>query len=202
VVGCIYVGLVSGTLMNIAPAYGILVGLDQRDAVLLAAAIQLGSLLLQWPMGFLADRLDARVIMLGSASVVTVATGLLLGLPSVPWLDPGRWQLLMFALVGGAAIPLYTVAVVHAYHRMGPEAAVGLSAGLLLLWGLGSAIGPLTATGFMQLFGPHGLLIYLVLLSGGLVPYLAIRLRRKPSPARAERPAMPPLPDVAPGGKR
>lgn len=74
VIGCLYVGLMGGALTNVAPAYGILIGLDQRWAILLTAGIQIGALMLQWPLGLLADRIESRIIMLAATSSVVLCT--------------------------------------------------------------------------------------------------------------------------------
>lgn len=201
VIGCLYVGMMSGPLLNVAPAYGILIGLDQKAAILLTASIQIGALLLQWPMGFLSDKLDSRIIML-CAAVIAVCASLALGAAlhfNVP--HPQRWQYGLFAVIGAGSIPLYTVAVTHAYFKIGRERALGLSAGLLFLWGTGSAIGPLAATGFMQVVGPRGLLLYTGVLSLCVAIYLAIRLSKRP-PSEAEREARPvAMPDIVPGAR-
>lgn len=182
VVGCLYVGLVGGPLTNVAPAYGILSGLDQRATILLTAGIQLGALLLQWPMSLLADRVASRLIMLIAVSIVAVAACLLGTLLQLDVSQSRVWLFALFALIGGCSIPLYTVAVTHAYFRMGRDHAVGLSAQLLFLWGAGSAIGPLAATLLMQLLGPQGMLVYLVGLSVAVAIYIALRITRNPSP--------------------
>lgn len=200
VVGCVYVGLMGGAMTNVTPAYGILIGLDQKAAILLTASIQIGALLVQWPMGMVADRLDSRIIMLSTACVVVAAV---LGLGAVLYFGTSNdrlWFYGLFALIGGS-FSLYTVAVTHAYLRMGQERAVGLSAALLLLWGIGSAIGPLAAAVFMQLVGPHGLLVYAGVLSTGTAAYLAWRMLKKPPPVQADsdRSPRPPLiPDLSP----
>jgi len=186
VVGCLYVGLVSGPLTNVVPAYGILTGLDQRTTILLTAGIQMGALLMQWPMSLLADRVASRLIMLVAVSIVTVAAALLMTLLTF---DPAQgriWLFGLFALIGGCSIPLYTVAVTHAYLRIGRDQAVGLSAQLLFLWGAGSALGPLAAASLMQLLGPQGMLAYLMGLSAVVAIYIALRISRKPSPAFVE----------------
>lgn len=185
VIGCLYVGLMGGPLVNVAPAYGILIGLDQRAAILLTASVQIGALLLQWPTGLLADRLDSRIIMLAAAGTVVaalVALGITLYLGSLHLLS----LLALFAIVGAGSIPLYTVAVTHAFVRLKDEQPVGLSAGLLFLWGVGSTIGPLAGSAAMQLIGPQGLPIYFAVLSIGLCVFLAIRLVRKPAPGAGE----------------
>jgi len=199
VVGCLYVGMTGGPLTSVAPAYGILAGLDQRATILLTASIQIGALLLQWPMSLLADRVASRLIMLVAASIVALAAA---GLVTLLQLDPahGRiWLFVLFALIGGCSIPLYTVAVTHAYFRIGRDQAVGLSAQLLFLWGTGSAIGPLAATLLMQFAGPQGMLIYLVTLSVAVAIYIALRISRNPSPplVEGERAATAPtIPDI------
>ena len=102
-------------------------------------------------------------------------------------------------------MPIYTVAVAHAYFRLGRERALGLSAQLLFLWATGSAIGPLVSTAFMQVMGPQGMLVYLGLLSAGAGVYLAFRLRRNPpsaNPFGERKPTAPTIPDVAPSGRR
>lgn len=197
VVGCLYVGLTSGPLISVMPAYGILSGLDQRATILLTASVQVGALLLQWPMSLLADRVASRPIMLVAVSAVALAGGLLMTLLSLDAELSRIWLFGLFVLIGGCSSPLYTVAVTHAYFRMGRDQAVGLSARLLFLWGVGSAIGPLAATLLMQIMGAQGMLVYLIGLSAAVAIYIALRISWNPSPTFVEserssaRPAMP-----------
>lgn len=204
VIGCLYVGLMGGALTNVAPAYGILIGLNQAWAILLTAGIQIGALVLQWPLGLLADRVESRIIMLSATTSVVLCT-LALGAVLFLALPHSRfWLFGLFALIGAGSMPIYTVAVAHAYFRLGRERALGLSAQLLFLWAVGSAIGPLIAAAFMQVIGPNGLLIYLGLLSAGTGVYLAFRLRRKPpsaAPFGERATTAPTIPDVAPSGR-
>lgn len=205
VIGCLYVGMMGGALTNVAPAYGILIGLDQRWAILLTAGIQMGALVLQWPLGLLADRVESRIIMLVATMSVVLCT---LALGMVFWLDlsHGRfWLFGLFALIGAGSMPIYTVAVAHAYFRLGRERALGLSAQLLFLWGTGSAIGPLVSSAFMQVIGPNGLLVYLGLLSGAAAIYLGFRIRVKPpsvAPFGERLSTTPTIPEVSPAGRQ
>jgi len=198
VVGCLYVGLMGGPLMAVTPAYGVLIGMSQRSAILLTAAVQIGALMLQWPAALLADRVQSRLIMLAGAALAAAASGLLTALILLgPKLSLFALYCL-FALIGGCSMPLYTVAVTHTYFRMGPEQAVGLSAKLLFLWAAGSAIGPLAATAVMQVVGPHGLLHYMALLSAAVAAYVALRIKRVPSPPMPEErgPRTPVMPEI------
>ena len=202
VVGCLYVGLMGGPLVNVAPAYGILLGLDQRTTILLTAAIQIGALALQWPMSLLADRVASRIIMLAGTSATALAAAALAILLQLGSTHDRLWQFGLFAVIGGCSVTLYTVAVAHAYLRLGQAQAVGLSARLLFLWGVGSTVGPVAAALFMQLLGPQGFPIYLAVLSAVVAAYVGLRISRKPSPALsdAERGSVvPTIPDIEMG---
>lgn len=182
--GCLYVGLVSGALTYVAPAYGIMIGLGRKDAILLAAASQLGALVMQWPMGLFADRVDTRNIMLAAVGLACAASGIMLwvvhgDLPHLHWLMIG-----LFTLVGAGSMPIYSVSVVHAYRHIGQEQAVSLSAGLLFLWAAGASAGPLLASAMMQIVGPHGFLSYILGLSVLMLVFLGYRIAKKTSPGR------------------
>lgn len=201
VIGCLYVGLVSGPLTNVVPAYGILIGLGQQRALLLTAVIQLGALLLQWPIGWLADRVDSRRVLLGAAAATALSAATLGALFLSGTTQRDWWLYGLFALTGGCSVPLYTVAVTHAYFRLGRDQAVGLSAGLLFLWSVGATIGPLVATAVMQIVGPQGLLLYIGVLSLAVASYFAMRILTNPiapEAAAARTPAETSLPDLGP----
>jgi MFS family permease len=203
VVGCIYAGVIGGGIVNIVPAYGILINLDQRTAVLLAIFMQLGSLLMQWPLGRVADRVDSRVVMLCTTATVIFSSSTLLIWSELGHLLDPKIFFVIFTVIGGGSLPLYAVSVTHAYQRLGETKAVGLSAGLLFLWALGSAVGPVVTTGLMQVFGPQAMIAFIVALSVALVFYLASRLATKPltlrEPNKVAGGSRPPaMPEIGP----
>lgn len=179
--GCLYVGLIGGALTYVAPAYGILIGLDRESAILITAASQVGGLLMQGPLGFFADRVDTRNVMLASVCTVLLASIAML------WTAQNissqhHWLMIgLFAILGSGSVPLYAVSVIHAYRHMGQELAVSLSAGLLFLWGVGSSVGPLLASMTMQILGPNGFLTYILVLTVLMIIFLAYRIMRKTS---------------------
>ncbi|MGV6875217.1 MFS transporter [Pseudochelatococcus sp. B33] len=182
--GCLYVGLIGGALAYVAPAYGIMIGLDREGAILLTAASQVGALAMQWPMGLFADRVDTRNVMLASVSLALAASAAMLwavheDASHLLWLMIG-----LFMLVGAGSMPIYAVSVIHAYRHIEQDQAVSLSAGLLFLWAVGSSAGPLLASALMQVAGPHGLLGYIVGLSALMLAFLGYRIARKTSPGR------------------
>lgn len=132
-------GTIIGAFYGLAPVYAIKQGLtNDQVAVFLAAAVASG-VLFQWPVGWLADRIDrAGLIRLNA---------LMLALASVPlwgWWTFPYWALILFScLFGILQFTLYPLGAAFANDNIDPERRVGLSAILYMVYGLGACVGPL-----------------------------------------------------------
>ncbi len=177
-VGCFVTGLVNGPAVALAPVYGTGIGLTLAQAMLLLPSLQLGSLLVQWPIGHLSDRGDRRRVIVGIETAVLLLSLLLLfgtRLPTsaVPWL---------FLAWGAAALSLYSICVAHASDAARPAQLVPLVSSLLLAWGTGAVLGPLIAAPAMAAWGPGALFGYAAGVTAGFLGFLAWRMRRRPIP--------------------
>jgi MFS family permease len=135
-------------------------------------------------VGRLSDRFDRRKVLIGIASA-TALGGVLFILSSVPAvqklvpLDP--WVYVVAAIYGGCAFTLYPVLVAHAQDFATPDQRVGVSAGMLLCFGVGAAAGPAAAAAPMAWIGPSGLFALTGLTAIALSVYAALRMRRRVS---------------------
>jgi MFS family permease len=92
------------------------------------------------------------------------------------------------AVIFGAAIyPMYSVAVAHANDFAGPDEFVKIAGGLLLLLGIGTALGPIFAAQAMQYLFPEGLFAFAALVHLLLALYALFRMSRRPVAAKSER---------------
>lgn len=131
------------------------------------------SMLLQFPMGKLADRYDRRRVIAGialaasgSASIAAIAgKGSLTALFVV--------TMLFMALMAS----LYPTALSQMHNRLQGEKPVAANAGQLLCYGLGTCIGPLVAGQVMGQFGPSGLFLTVATVLVALAAFIAWRLR-------------------------
>jgi MFS family permease len=180
VIGCLYVGLVASALVNIVPVFGVAVHLDEGAVGMLTASVQVGSLVLQWPLGYLSDRMDRRRVMLAAGAVSAVAS---MALAFAGWTGALRLTL-AFALIGGTSLPIYALSVAHAFDKLGRDSAVALSSSLLFTWAAGSIAGPILVTGMMQALGAPGFVFYIAGLSAGFVVFTIWRLARQTAPGR------------------
>lgn len=152
-IGALLAGVVLGAFWGLGPAYAAGIGLERAQVTALMSTTIVGGALMQFPIGRLSDRHDRRTAL---ALVSAAAAALALLALAAPTL--GLWPLLLlFFLFGGLAFALYPLCVAHLLdHLPARELLSGCSA-LLLLNGVGAALGPLLAGAAMQTAGPRAL---------------------------------------------
>lgn len=180
---CLLAGLVSATFSSIGPLYDVKLGFGQSAIVLLMAALQLGALFLQFPIGFLSDKLDRRVMLIVMAAVQVAVCGLFFAVDSG---TPFAALFVLFSLFGGLAETFYPLGVAHANDRAKPDEFVVVSSNLLLMWALGSAVGPPIAAFAMERFGADAFFAYAILLTVGFAAVAGWRMLKAPPEAERE----------------
>jgi MFS family permease len=198
IVACFYVGLVGSAVFNVLPLYGVGIGLTTALIAALAATLQFGSLLMQWPLGWLSDRKDRRAVMIGASSLTIVGGAVLSVWSGMPF--PVLAVLIALAIGGCQAV--YAIAVAHAFDFAGRERSVALSSSLMLVWGTGASLGPLLAAAAIDAAGPRGLFLHAVVFSIAFVAFALWRMsRRKPRPPE-ERERFVDVPPILPTAPR
>jgi predicted MFS family arabinose efflux permease len=83
-------------------------------------------------------------------------------------------------LYGGFGMPIYSLSVAHANDRLEPDQMVAASSSLMLAYGVGAILGPVTVGQAMEHLGPPGYFIYLAA-AHALIGLFAIwRMIRRP----------------------
>jgi len=174
-IGCFAAGLLTSAVTNIGPAYGTEINISTSEIAILMASMQIGGLILQYPLGALSDRIDRRWVVAGAslaAGAVSMAVAFNTGWPT--------WVLaLLLCLWGGFALSLYALAIAHANDFAEKDQIVSLAGTLLMIWATGSAIGPLLATLVMHRVGPAGLFLYATAVSLILAVFVLWRRTRR-----------------------
>ncbi len=180
------VGMIHGTLVGMAAVYAASAGLPNSQVAILTAAIYVGGILLQMPIGRLSDRLDRRLVLAGVAllAALCAVAALLLGKVSF-WAEVGA-----IGVFGGLCLPLYSITLSVANDRLSQREMVGASATLYLLLGLGATVGPPVAGFLMQAVGAAGFYLYLAVLLAVLGGFALWRRRQTPPPSQTD-PALP-----------
>ena len=126
----------------------------------------------QWPLGLLSDVISRRKVLVGIA-VIAVAIGVALTVTA----DTAGPQtaLILIALWGAMAFPLYTVAIAYANDYADPAEFVKVSGGLLFVYGVGAIAGPFIASIFMDWQGKGALFLFTSIVHVLLIVFVVIR---------------------------
>ncbi|EOW6614962.1 MFS transporter [Vibrio fluvialis] len=160
--------MVVGSFYGLAPAYASNLGLAPEEVATYMTATILAGLLAQWPMGKLSD-------VISRSSLIRINCVLLVGLTLSIAFTPYHHfaALVMTFLFGILAFTLYPLATALANSRVEQSERVGLSATILLTFGLGASIGPLIASGVMQWLGNN--MLYGFMGACGCVLFLTLQ---------------------------
>ncbi len=147
VIGNCLTGMAHGTIFGLGAIYARAVLVDIKLIAWFMACFLIGSLVSQWPVGYLSDRIGRRTIMAGLSLVSIVCCFLAVVTPK----DSLLFYLIIIVL-GGAAMPMYSICVAYANDRLEPHQIVGASGSLVMVSGIGLMTGPIVIAFFMDLF--------------------------------------------------
>lgn len=169
-VGALLSGLAMGAFYGLAPVYARRIGFDTAQISLYMTAGILGGAALQWPLGRWSDRMDRRLTL---AIVGAVATVMAL----LAWAAGGNplAAMVLIFLYGGMAFAIYPIVVAHLVDYLNPEELLAASSSVLLIYGAGSAIGPLAAGVLMGHLGAGTLLGWFAVTHAVFAAYAAYR---------------------------
>lgn len=176
VAGTLAAGLNNGVFWSLAAVFITGFSDDPNTAAWFMTSVILGGALSQWPLGWWSDQVDRRWVL-----VAICAAGVCVS-AAIGWLAPVLplgGVMALGACWGALAFPTYSISVAHANDSAAPDTFVQVSAGLLLLYGVGAVIGPLVAPWFMGRFGVGGLFWFNALVFLTLLLYTLYRLRRR-----------------------
>lgn len=189
-------GLVNSAFWSLTPLFGISIGLDTGRVATLMSVIIVGGVALQWPVGWLSDRFDRRRVIAVTTALLTIVSVAFYLLASLSW----PWLLVVAFGFGGFCLTLYSLAVAHTNDQTGDVDLVQVSAGLLLMFGAGSVVGPIAAGSVMERLGAPALFAFVAAVAAGLTGFALYRMaRREPVPLEEQTTfvAVPPTAGVA-----
>lgn len=170
--GMLAVGGLSMSLSGFAPIHATAKGYSQGDVALLMAAMPIGTLLLQFPLGWLSDRTDRRYVLIGSTSMAAAAGLAALGLDGGPLV----LLLVVYLLWDGAVESVYSLASAHAGDRASKEELVALSSSLLFAWSLSGFVVPGIVTGLSAVWGTQAFIYVAVVIALAYALFVAGRV--------------------------
>ncbi|WP_128253648.1 MFS transporter [Falsirhodobacter deserti] len=177
VVGMFLSGGIFSSMFGMASVWGTVAGLNVAQISIFIAAMYVGGLVFQYPIGWLSDRMDRRMVICGSAIAGAVAMLVTIFLPIA------MWAMVPAAVVlGGVSNPLYALLIAHTNDFLEKEQMAGASAGLLFMNGLGAMTGPLITGWLMNVIGPEGFFVFILVLMVLIAGYAVYRMTQRNAP--------------------
>jgi len=173
--GMLLLGSVFAAQFGMSAVYGTRAGLSIGQISLMVSATYLAALVLQYPIGWLSDRMDRRKLILALALVGGAAA-------MVAFLVPGKFWLILLtaAVVGGTSNTLYALLIAYANDYLERQEMAAASGGLLFINGLGAIAGPLLVGWVMDNIGVSAFWLIIAVLLLGLACYAVLRMRQSP----------------------
>lgn len=183
VVGAFVTGLTASAFFSMAPAFASTSGLSDGQIAIFIAMPLIGALTLQWPLGWLSDLWDRRIVISGAAlGAVLIGLGLMLAAA-----NGLMWLFALAFLLGGTMMPIYSLCVAHANDHVTTEEVIAAASGLILVYGLGSTLGPFLSSLLMGRIGPSGLFLFIAGAMAVFVAFTLYRIGRQSPTAREDK---------------
>jgi MFS family permease len=179
--GMFLLGTIYATQSGMGAVYGTQIGLSADQISLFIAMLFGGALLLQYPIGWLSDRIDRRKLILGCAVLGAAFCAAGAGSGSDLWFLMGA-----AFLTGGVTTPLYALILAYTNDALDPEDMPAASGGLVLVFGIGAILGPLAAGGAMQWLGPSAFWMVLSATFVLIALYALYRMTQRASVSAAD----------------
>jgi MFS family permease len=175
-VGIFLLGSMYATQTGMGAVFGTLIEMTAAQIALFIAMLFAGALVLQYPIGWLSDRLDRRRLIFGAAVAGTASCAL-------GWMSGGALAPLMAAafLAGGVTTPLYALLLAYTNDFLAPEDMPAASGGLVFTFGLGAIAGPLITGWAMERFGPFAFWLVLAATFVVMALYALYRMTQRSS---------------------
>lgn len=175
-VGMFLLGGVFAAQFGMTAVYGTQAGLSVAQISLLVSVIYIAALAAQYPIGWLSDRMDRRVLIIAIAALG--GGGALLAA-----LSGGNFYLILAgaAVVGGTSNPLYALYIAYANDFLEHEDMPAASAGFIFINGVGAIFGPVLIGWIMGVFGELAFWVVVCVLMSAMAVYGIVRVLQRPS---------------------
>jgi len=177
--GCVGMFLLGGVFsaqFGMSAVFAAKIGLSVAQISIFVATFYIGATLLQYPLGWLSDRMDRRrLIMIVSAMAgIGSILGMLFG-------DQFTMLLVSAFVIGGMSNPLYSLLIAHTNDYLEHDDMAAASGGLVFINGLGAIAGPLITGWLMRdaVFGPAGFFLFMACLVVSLSIYATYRMTQR-----------------------
>lgn len=174
-IGIFLLGSIFAVQSGMGPVFGSQVGMTTGEIALFVAMLFAGALFLQFPIGWLSDRMDRRQLIFG-ASVMGGASC------ALGWISGDNTTYIMAAafLAGGVTTPLYALFLAYTNDYLSADEMPAASGGLVFTFGVGAIAGPIITGWAMEGLNPFAFWLVLGAIFAIIALYALYRMTQRP----------------------
>ncbi|MFI0844606.1 MFS transporter [Mesorhizobium sp. IMUNJ 23232] len=199
IAGMLAVGGLSMMIAGFAPIHATAKGYSQSQVATLMSAMPLGTLMFQFPLGWISDRTDRRYVLIAAALLVAV-----MGVVAIRF-DGGALLtiIVIYVVWSGASDSIYSLSSAHGNDRAQKGDLVTLSSTMLFAWSVAGFIAPGLGTVLTALYGTQSFIYVAIAIAAAFAGFVFWRvLKVAPVPAEetgsfAPMTAQAPMPLIA-----
>ena len=195
-IGAFLTGMSHSAVFGYGAVYATARGLSVFEVSIFMIIVTSFGALSQWPIGFISDKIDRRIILIG---VTFIAAGLSILIAISSYISLILFFILT-AFFSSMCLPMYALVVAHTNDFLEQNEIVAASSTINKLLGLGSIFGPIVVSGTMVVFGSNGFFLYLFIIHGFLGLFGLYRMAKRAKPADLESQYVPLSRNITPAG--
>ena len=178
IVGIFLLGGIFAALFGMTSVYGTEKNMSVGEISIFVGIIYIGGMLLQFPIGWISDRMDRRLLIIG----ITIA-GSLACLMAFNAASNLTVILICSFIIGGVANPLYSLLLAYTNDFLDHDDMAAASGGLIFVNGVGAIAGPLVVGWMMGRYGPDSFFLYIGILLFLMAVYAIYRTFQRQAPS-------------------
>ncbi len=195
-------GFLHPAIFTMGAVYGALMNFSILEISLYLSLITISGALFQWPIGYLSDRYDRRLVIIITALLGAIFAVLCFFSVSVSPdfinLD-ADWKIILqhitnhrllfyifISLYAGMCLPLFSLNLAYVNDFLPKEKFVSAGAGLQLIFGISAMTAPFICSYFIKELGPNGFFVFLFIFQIIIVLFGIYRMLRRSSDAIPE----------------
>lgn len=194
IAGMLAVGGLSMMIAGFAPIHATAKGYSQQQVATLMSAMPLGTLMFQFPLGWISDRTDRRYVMIAAALLVAV-----MGVVAIRF-DGGALLVIIaiYVVWSGASDSIYSLSSAHGNDRASKDDLVTLSSTMLFAWSVAGFIAPGLGTVLTALYGTQSFIYVAIAIAAGFAGFVFWRVLKAPPVPAEETGSFAPMTAQAP----
>jgi len=163
-------GFIHSTIFTLGAVYAATLNFTIFEISLFLFLITVSGAIFQWPIGYLSDRSDRRIIIIACTFVSTLFCFLTVTASGESLQNMylatsiGMDKIMFFVFVtlyAGFALPIFTLNLAYVNDFIPKEKFVAAGGGLQIIFGLGAMGGQILCSIFMHIYGSNGFFVFL-----------------------------------------